>query len=998
MTAKMHSTKTPALFGLLGNRKLVLAAVALLLFVSPLFVALNSSATQSLIARVQEPLNRGHEFLSLEDGLASLEESGITIVEVSAGYSHSMAICADGKLYTWGNGYGGRLGLGDIEGRSTPQEVTQGARSWKAVAAGDMHSLALDSDGYVWAWGENWAGQLGVGDSEDHDLPQQVILPGLLAARAISAGYDHSFALDENGNLWAWGDNIITYDWSGGKHLYGRLGLGDDDVDFYDLPQQIPTGTTRWAAISAGGAHALALDTAGNLWAWGRNNHGQLGLDDTAAYSTPQQVTTDATVWQQVSAGANHSLAIDAEGNLWSWGEGTFGKLGLGGTTNQHAPQQLVLDTDSSDDSDDALQWQSVAAGNFHSLALDSEGNLWSWGRGSYGKLGLGSTTDFQTPQQVPTADDFVWQTISAGSWHSMARGSDHSVWTWGYNGLGALGKGVVDTDRGTGTDNWVPWNVAASLLPSSEGDWTASEGSTTPKSEATGVTHLNAENIVIYFDRPMCTEAMSRGTIAIDNGAQVNIARGVWLESPQGPNTVFVAPLSLAASYTQHTATVSGFMAEAFGMRDVSEMYPYSWTFTTAEVVPTEWDGYATLPDLTLDIAITKTLRAPEGTPIPSIDFEFDLDPVSFIAAGDEDEQNTDDVGQNLEDASIALMPQLNNSGISITADSEMTFDHQTGIEEITSLSAGLLDGVNFPAVGIYIYRIAKSSETIEPSTDGLLPMLTPCESEYHLNIRVKETLTGEFFVDALSVQELQDGSPSGAISTSPDALRFDNTLVALHEDLDPTEPAVQQGLSIIQTTIGSVANMGRSFSYDVTVWAPEMPEPVVDGYLAYVIDRESNEVVTSESNGSAAGYDNYGQFLLFKHGVTQTVSLTNDQMLVFVGTHIGARYQATLHPVVNYWPQAVITIDGQTEPTIAPLNMADNYTLTTGEQMLGEFENLVEFTTTNLTNTDAGLVTGNFTSAIVVVMLAGLAVLTQMNRRNRQDDEFKLLKSSIA
>jgi RNA polymerase sigma factor (sigma-70 family) len=184
--------------------------------------------------------------------------------------------------------------------------------------------------------------------------------------------------------------------------------------------------------IAAGSSHTIALRADGTLWAWGRNQYGQLGIGTFATNlyygtNTPQRIGSD-TNWQAVSAGWKHTLALRADGTLWAWGRNDDGQLGIGTfTTNApygtNTPQQVGTNTD----------WQTVAPGYDHTIALRADWTLWAWGKltdvldpGSFNGFSYGNT-----PQQIGTNAN--WQALST-RWHAVALRTDGTLWTWGGN------------------------------------------------------------------------------------------------------------------------------------------------------------------------------------------------------------------------------------------------------------------------------------------------------------------------------------------------------------------------------------------------------------------------------------------------------------------------------------------------------------------------------------------------------------------------------------
>ncbi len=214
-------------------------------------------------------------------------------------FGFSMAVKVDGTVWMWGSADGYWFG-------DSPVQIT-GISNVVAVAAGAVHALALETDGTVWAWGMNYFSQLGDGSKNDSDIPVQVM--GLSNIVAVCAGDDHSLALDANGNIWAWGLNY-----------YGQLGNGG--AEWYDdVPVRV-SGLTNMVAIAAGANHSLALDGGGQLWAWGDDEYEQLG-DGGVAYGAnlPMQVVGLTNIIS-IAAGTEASVAVDANGNLWQWGQG----------------------------------------------------------------------------------------------------------------------------------------------------------------------------------------------------------------------------------------------------------------------------------------------------------------------------------------------------------------------------------------------------------------------------------------------------------------------------------------------------------------------------------------------------------------------------------------------------------------------------------------------------------------------------------------------------
>jgi len=351
---------------------------------------------------------------------------------IAAGYKHTIALKSDGTLWAWGLNDCGQLGLGDTTDR--PSSVQVGSdNKWVSVAAGGAHTIALKSDGTLWAWGINSNGELGNGTINDSHVPEQITTVGNKWDKI--AGSLHTIALKSDGTLWAWGYNA-----------YGQLGDGSTYNRY--VPEQIGTDN-KWDKIAAGEFYTIALKSDGTLWAWGYNHFGELGDGTTTDSYGPEQIGTD-NEWVSIAAEeeGDHTIGLKSDGTLWAWGYNAYGQLGDGTTTDSYVPEQIGTDN----------KWVSIAAGSAYTIALKSDGTLWAWGYNHYGQLGLGDTTDRHSPVEVGT--DNKWVSIVAGSAHTIALKSDGTLWAWGWNINGELGDGTT-TDSHVpeqiGTDNkWV--------------------------------------------------------------------------------------------------------------------------------------------------------------------------------------------------------------------------------------------------------------------------------------------------------------------------------------------------------------------------------------------------------------------------------------------------------------------------------------------------------------------------------------------------------------
>lgn len=279
------------------------------------------------------------------------------------------------------------------------------------------HSVVLKSDGKIWAWGRNEDGQLGIGSYTDSYTPVQVGTDSDWID--VATGINHTVAIKRDGSLWGWGD-----------HSFGQLGLGDNAAQRYNTPQRIGNDTD-WVAISAGGFFTLALKSNGTLWAFGDNAYGQLGDGTFWSKKSPVQVYAPGVTFVKISAGGHHVLAISSTNELYSWGSNDYGQVG-NGNVSIDAGTPVKIST--------ANNWIMVSAGSEHSMALNSSGELYVWGSNAYVQLGLGDQVNRSIPTKntnLPLLNVSSIKTTIAAGWTFSAVLDDGNLYMWGYNSHG---------------------------------------------------------------------------------------------------------------------------------------------------------------------------------------------------------------------------------------------------------------------------------------------------------------------------------------------------------------------------------------------------------------------------------------------------------------------------------------------------------------------------------------------------------------------------------
>lgn len=350
----------------------------------------------------------------------------------------SHAFKPDESVWGWGNNAYGQIGDGTLENRLTAVPLA-GAHRGPWVVAGYYHGGMIDAGGIPRLWGYNGSFQLGDGTNVNRTSPIVPLGPNPVAG--LACGGNFTWFVDASGKAWSCGNNT-----------FGQL--GDGTTTTRSIPVPVKNGTNV-LFVAAGNYHTLFLTADGAVWACGYNGFGALGDGTTTARSTPVRAVGISNA-VAVAAGGYHSVALLSNGTVLAWGYGFFGQLGTGSNVNSLVPA-LVTGVSNVVD---------VAAGQDHTLALTADGRLFAWGRNASGQLGDGrAPTNRLTPTPVAGLTGLV--AMAAGQNHSLAMDSEGRVWAWGDNSQGQLGdkttipRALPITANGDLTGPWMAADLA---------------------------------------------------------------------------------------------------------------------------------------------------------------------------------------------------------------------------------------------------------------------------------------------------------------------------------------------------------------------------------------------------------------------------------------------------------------------------------------------------------------------------------------------------------
>ncbi|MFA6866250.1 MAG: hypothetical protein WCR54_01905, partial [Clostridia bacterium] len=347
--------------------------------------------------------------------------SGTKCAEIACGKNYTLALTNNNNYYAWGNNDYGQLGDKTTTCCKEPKNIVMyGGVKFIKIACGETNSIAISTDNNLYVWGNNKESQLGNGNTYNANCPQNTTLKGIAISK-IASGAAHALAVSNTGKLYSWGNN------DNGQ-------LGDCTTQESNLPQQIILSGEKFNKIAIGETHTIALSDEGELYAWGNNSNGQLGLNSNLSYDIPQYIDVPNVKFSEVACGTDFSIALSNVGDLYVWGKNDKRQLGDNSTVDVNAPKKLEFEN---------VKFSKIACGDSHITALSTTGEIYSWGDNTSGQVGVGTTETINLPQKL-LVNGVTFIDIACRMQHSMAISSTGTIYAWGNNASGQIGDGNV--------------------------------------------------------------------------------------------------------------------------------------------------------------------------------------------------------------------------------------------------------------------------------------------------------------------------------------------------------------------------------------------------------------------------------------------------------------------------------------------------------------------------------------------------------------------------
>lgn len=326
-------------------------------------------------------------------------------MQIACGSGHTVVLTDDGEVYTWGRGDDGRLGHGDNGWKFVPRLVEElHGKNIRQVTCGSYHTAAVTVSGDLYSWGGGMYGKLGHGNEAGHSTPFLVEALKGLPVRQVACGSRHTVVLLENADVYTWGDKEN-----------GVSGHGDTDGHQY-LPCIVEELRGKGIKqISACGFHTAALSESGEVYTFGEGKFGRLGHNSERNQLTARKVDGGLVGKRvkQIACGGFHTAAVTETGEVYTWGGGEHGQLGHGDKVNRTTPTLVEVLMDKI-----VVQ---VSCGWSHTVALTDTGDVFSWGNGDHGKLGHNDINKVTLPKPVETLQGKRVVAVASYNEHTVA-------------------------------------------------------------------------------------------------------------------------------------------------------------------------------------------------------------------------------------------------------------------------------------------------------------------------------------------------------------------------------------------------------------------------------------------------------------------------------------------------------------------------------------------------------------------------------------------------
>ena len=353
-----------------------------------------------------------------------LVENCSRVASIGAGVAHTCLADTLGIPYCWGDDDHGQAGGGTSARVTSPVQLdVLDCGGTVRVSAGFDVACGLCDDTYVLrCWGDNSAGQLGLGDTTDREVPTVIPPPPAVVWLRMTVGANHLCRIAGTGDVWCAGGNAS-----------GQLGTGDQTGFDAFSPVDVPADP-GFGSIAAGAGFTCAVDDEGAPWCWGRGDRGQIGDGAGQDRLSPTAAVTGDATFVIVTAGDDHVCALDTAGNAWCWGAGDRGQLGNGQLSDATAPVAVHMPP--------ATAFTDLVCGGRSCCGLDSSGRVFCWGANDAAQLGIGEGPDRSEPIQALLPGGTVVTALAVGGAHVCVQTLEETVWCWGAGDRGQLGQG----------------------------------------------------------------------------------------------------------------------------------------------------------------------------------------------------------------------------------------------------------------------------------------------------------------------------------------------------------------------------------------------------------------------------------------------------------------------------------------------------------------------------------------------------------------------------